>query len=835
MEKIVARLGEKFAALGMAGRCYAGVLWYSSVMNEKTEGILEFDAIRSRVACCSFSEEAKRRILAEKPLVDPDDIRRLKGFVSETVERMKSGDEEKQESLPDIGFLLPKLAVEGASLEPDEAFAIGLFVERGWTLKHWLVPPSSKDTPLRSLAETIPDCTSLAREVFRIFNKDGSLKDLPEFQEINRRIRRLAAELEAAVSRYAGNEESRRMLQSTVPSQRDGRAVLAVKANFRGRIRGIVHEVSATGQTLFIEPEDVVEKNNDILIEKRRLDAEVLRVLRELTTKIAEGREILADFHEKIIGIEIIRAKARYSKDIQGVFAKESENGARDSRIMTLKQARHPLLGRSAVPVDFSMNEGKGAVVITGPNTGGKTVSLKTVGLFALMNQSGLAVSAAEGTSLPVFDDVFADIGDEQSISQSLSTFSAHMINIAAITASASSQSLVLLDELGSGTDPEEGSAIAMAILDFLIEKRVSLIVTTHHGVLKNYGYTREYVENASVEFDSRTLSPTYRIVMGIPGESRAVDIASRNGLQAEIIAKAHSYLNEERADVSSLIAGLKRKHRELDAAAEERRQEEKRLREERRAADLKELRLRQKEVEIKSGEVGKLRKLLDESRKTLENLVREVKEREITRERTLKVKDFLNDLEKSVANEANSLDEEERTLRDQRKEHDNTAQTLADSQPPPPLVEGAEALVASYGQRGTIIRQEKNGWLVEIGSLRMTFPAEELTPVRSAQSVQKQLKPALVVADLSRGSSAVMELNLLGMRLEEALEVLQRQIDDAVLSGLKEFAVIHGKGGGVLQKGVHDFLKKDQRIADFHFSRPELGGFGRTEVALIE
>ncbi|MDR0558429.1 MAG: endonuclease MutS2 [Treponema sp.] len=802
-------------------------------MNEKTESILEFDAIRSRVACCSFNEEAKRRILAEKPCVDADGVRRLKRFVWETVGRMKSGDEEKQESLPDIKFLLPKLAVEGASLDPDEAFAIGLFVERGSILKNWLAPLSLKDTSLRQLTLDIPDCTSLAREVFRIFNKDGSLKDLPEFQEINRRIRRLASELDAAVARYAGNEESRRMLQSKAPSQRDGRAVLAVKANFRGRIRGIVHEVSATGQTLFIEPEDVVEKNNDILIERRRLDAEILRVLRELTAKIADNREILTDFHEKIILIEIIRAKARYSKDIQGVFAKESgDDACGGGRIIILKQARHPLLGHAAVPVDFIMNEGKGAVIITGPNTGGKTVTLKTVGLFALMNQSGLAVPAADGTSLPIFDGVFTDIGDEQSISQSLSTFSAHMINIAAITASASAQSLVMLDELGAGTDPEEGSAIAMAILDYLIEKRVSLIVTTHHGVLKNYGYTREYVENASVEFDSRTLSPTYRIVMGVPGESRAVDIASRNGVRAEIIAKARSYINEERADVSSLIAGLKRKHRDLDAVAEDQSQEEKRLCEERRAVDLKELRLRRKEMEIKSGEVGRLRKLLDESRRTLENLVRELKEGEITREKTLKVKDFLNDLEKSAASETNALNEEERALQDRQKERDNDVQAPASPQPPP-LVEGAEVLAASYKQRGTIIRQEKNGWLVEIGSLRIILPAEELTPATSAQGVQKQLKPALVAVDLSQRSTAVMELKVMGMRLEEAVEALQRQIDAAVLSGLKEFTVIHGKGGGVLQKGVHDLLKKDQRIADFHFSRPELGGSGRTEVVL--
>jgi DNA mismatch repair protein MutS2 len=789
-------------------------------MNEKTEGILEFGIIRSRVADCSFSEEAKRRILAEKPLVDADAVRCIKTFVAAIVDRMKSGDEEKQESLPDIGFLLPKLAVEGTSLELDEVFAIGLFVERGWILKNWLSSGKNLDSPLHSLTENIPECTNIAREVFRILNKDGSLKNLPEFQEINRRIRRLTNELEAVIARYANSEESRRILQSTVPSQRDGRAVLAVKANFRGRIRGIVHEVSSTGQTLFIEPEEVVERNNDVLIEKRRLDAEILRVLRELTAHIAEKREILAEFHEKIITIEIMRTKARYSKDSKGVFAKEGG--------IILKQARHPLLGCSAVPIDFIMNAGKRTVIITGPNTGGKTVSLKTAGLFALMNQSGLALPAAEDTSLPVFDGVYADIGDEQSISQSLSTFSAHMTNIASIIAEATSQSLVLFDELGSGTDPEEGSAIAMAILDYLIEKQVILIVTTHHSVLKNYGYTKEHVENASVEFDSRTLSPTYRIVMGIPGESRAVDIAGRNGLQAEIIRKTRSYLDEEHSDVSTLIAGLKQKHRELDTAAGERRQEENRLMEERRKSDLKELRLRQKEVEIKAGEIGKLKKLLDESRKTLENLVRELKEGEITREKTLKVKDFLNILEKNVTDEEKFLEKEEKLFQDQQKHLDQQSGPAKRSAP---LAEGSEVLVASYKQSGTVIRQEKNLWLVEIGSLRMSFPAEELT---SVQSTQKALKPALVITDLSHDSTAVLELNLLGMRLEESLEALQRQIDAAILSGLKEFAVIHGKGGGVLQNGVHNFLKNERRVADFHFSRPELGGFGRTEVTLM-
>jgi DNA mismatch repair protein MutS2 len=284
-------------------------------------------------------------------------------------------------------------------------------------------------------------------------------------------------------------------------------------------------------------------------------------------------------------------------------------------------------------------------VIITGPNTGGKTVTLKTAGLFALMNQSGLALPAAEA-ALPLFDGVYADIGDEQSLSQSLSTFSAHMTNIAAIARHAGEHSLVLLDELGAGTDPEEGSAIAMAILDHFIETQSTVILTTHHGMLKNYGYSRAGVENASAEFDRQTLSPTYRIIMGIPGESRALDIAERNGLPPALVERARSYLDKERADVSALIAGLKEKRRELEEASVSAREAEKRIEEERREADLRELSLRRREQLLKEEGAVEFRRFLLESRKTLENLVRELREGELGRDKTLAVKEFIRGLE---------------------------------------------------------------------------------------------------------------------------------------------------------------------------------------------
>ncbi|MDR2052772.1 MAG: endonuclease MutS2, partial [Treponema sp.] len=621
-------------------------------MNDKTLALLEFDAVRGAVSLCALSGEAGRVINESLPFRDSNAVAGLKRLVSAVLDRLNSGDMEPSGSIPDIAPLLPVLGVEGTVLDAEELYALGIFVERGEALGRWF-RGGGGGTELEELAAGMPDCRAVSRAVFRVLDKDGKLRDLPEFREIKRRIQALTAELEKAVARYTGNEESRRMLQSPLPSQRDGRTVLAVKANFRGRVKGIVHEVSATGQTLFVEPEDVVEKNNSIVIEQRRLEAEIRRVLRETTAALASFREDLGLFHERLVYLETIRARARYSRDSRGYFAGDSGG-------LVLVKARHPLLGSRAVPIDFAMTgagslpenaggaagDGVRAVIITGPNTGGKTVALKTIGLFALMNQFGLALPAGEGTALPVFDGIYADIGDEQSLAQSLSTFSAHIANIAAITSRVTAQSLVLLDELGSGTDPQEGGAIAMAVLDYLTGKGTRTIVTTHHEALKNYGYTRFGVENASVEFDGRTLSPTYRIVMGIPGESRAVDIASRNGLAAGIVDRARSYLEDERSDVSALIAELKRKRQELDAAQREAGEAGRRLREERRNADLRELRLRQKELELKQGGMGTFRLLLRESRKKLENLVREVKEGELSREKTLKVKEFLRELE---------------------------------------------------------------------------------------------------------------------------------------------------------------------------------------------
>jgi DNA mismatch repair protein MutS2 len=791
-----------------------------SALLQKTINLLELGVIQERLARCSMSEEAAAIIREEKPLNDCAEVVKTKAAVQAVISRINEGGEPRR-YLPSIAFLFPRLGVEGTILEIDEACAIGLFCVRCEELKKWLLP----HPVFAAMLPNAPDCGELAAAVFRVMDREGNLRDLPELRAIKRRIQRLNAALESAVSRYISNEDIRRMLQSTVPSQRDGRTVLALKANFRGRVRGIVHEVSSSGQTVFVEPEDVVEKNNEILIEQRNLDAEIRKILLSVTRLLSDNGNMLKTFHDIILSVEVLMAKARYSLETGGFFPPNEESAE-----LILRQARHPLLN-NAVPIDLNMDGNTLSLIITGPNTGGKTVALKTVGLFAMMNQLGLALPAAQGTVLPVFDCVFTDIGDEQSIGQSLSTFSAHITNIAHIITHSTSHSLVLLDELGSGTDPQEGSAIAMAILDCLIEKKARLIVTTHHGILKNYGYSRDAVENASVEFDSRTLSPTYRIITGIPGESRALDIASRNGLSPEIITKARDYLDSGYSDVSALISGLKEKHRELDTLTEKAKSEDIRLLNERRNADLKELRLRQKELELKAGLAGKLRLLLDESRKTLENLVRELREGEMTREKTLKVKEFLGELARTVDAENAALEEEEQTIADERSETTETKTGAAEFTP------GMEVFAGSAKRRGVLVRPDKksssgNTWIVEVGSLKISFPERELIP--AAPSGQPS-RPLISTVYFAAPPAVRSEINLCGMRLEEALETLRRQVDMAVLQGLKTFSVVHGKGDGILQKGVHQWLKQEPTIADYYFSSPEMGGFGRTEVIIKE
>ncbi|MCX7025606.1 MAG: endonuclease MutS2 [Spirochaetes bacterium] len=778
-------------------------------MNEHALKLLDFFRIRDDVAGYCLSDEGRERVLGSLPSGDAGTVRDLKERSGSLTVLFRGNIEPPRCSFPPIADAVRKLGKEGFALELEELYGIGIWAESFGRLAAFAAKSAYPSQSAEAVA--VPDLAPAAAVVFRIISPTGELRDLPELRKAREAVRRINVDIERATDDLRRDETIRGMLQSDLPTVRDGRTVLAVRANFKGRVKGIVHEVSSTGQTVFVEPEALVVKNNQLVEAEARYRREIARILREATAKLSLHVQAIADARVACAALDAVYARARFSYLGRGEFALDAERG------LKLLQARHPMLGSTAVPIGFELPEDARTLIITGPNTGGKTVTLKTIGLLALMNQFGLAVPTSWGTALPVFDDVFADIGDEQSIDQSLSTFSGHMKTVSAISRDASGRSLVLLDELGSGTDPEEGCAIAMALLDRFIERGSLCVVTTHHGILKNYGYTKPGVLNASVDFDRNTLSPTYRILMGIPGESRALDIALRNGVPQEIVAGARTYLDEERADVAALIRGLTEKHRELETMETDRKQRLKEAMDGQRKVDLKELRLRQKETELREQGVGDLRRLLQESRKGLENLVREIKEGQIDADKTKAVKTFIADLERTVA-------DEERIFNEAFRDAPATGASGGT------FSEGKAVIITSSRKRGVLVRRAKKGsWLVETGTLRVTLPESELAPAPAESATA----PKVSVDTVGAGPKPVFELDLRGYRFVEALQAVQAQVDGASLAGLGLFSIIHGTGEGVLGRGIHEYLKTHPAVADYHFARPEEGGFGKTVVRL--
>ena len=845
-------------------------------MDTNTLQILDYFRVRNQVASYCKSEEAKVELENRLPFTDLNTIQEHKNRSIEWQLFINSGVKNPLRGFETIKPLFKRMKVEGNALELEEIYYLGNFTKITKDVKEVFAINSTDDinknsnqnqTPLLSeIANEIPSLEVAENAIFRIIDEKGELKDLPEIRAIKQNILKIRNEIDSVIKSFTNNAELKDALQSSVPALRQDRQVLAIKANHRGKIRGIVHEVSGSGQTVFIEPDEAVRKNNELIQEEYRLQQEIKRILRELTNTLKEFTEDFQLAHEKMLVLDTSYAVARYGIETDSVFA-QTCSGEFQSPI--LKQARHPLLGAKAIPIDVEFskeaNEGRGhrVLIITGPNTGGKTVTLKTIALLSMLNQSGFPVPAKEGTMLPIFTNVFADIGDEQSLDESLSTFSGHMKNIAHALKNADNHSLILLDELGSGTDPQEGGAIAMAVLDELIKKDSFVLVTTHHGILKNYGYTHQSCTNASVEFDSETLSPTYRILMGVPGESHALDIAKRNGLPLDICQAASDYITDKKADVSALIKGLNEKHEELANIEAEVRRKEQKVNEKWRKIDLKDLRVKQKEYELREIGYKKSRDFLDESRKMLENLVRELREGEITREKTLKVKETIAKLTEAVEAEKVNLQEEKDLLVKAEAEQADKVSPVSKEIQSSSSVGAFESVTLKPGfkvtfgrnkMEGVLVGKTKNNlWTVQVGSMKFSAKESELTLLSKAPSsgvsveLDKEIPKKATDsfenygtdnrvkfgASVIHSERPVFELRLLGMRYEEAIKALQKQLDLCAIHNFKDFSVIHGKGNGVLQQAVQETLKKYTCVKEFHFARPEDGGFGKTYVTL--
>lgn len=533
--------------------------------------------------------------------------------------------------------------------------------------------------------------------------------------------------------------------------------------------------------------------------------AEVRRILRALTSEVSTRTPELGTMVQTTSLMDTYLARARYA------VQHNCRQADTTPFVIALRNARHPLLGPGVVPVSVSTARDTRVLIITGPNTGGKTVSLKTVGLLAIMHQFGMEIPAGEGSTLPLFDDVFADIGDEQSIAQSLSTFSAHVKNLSSIVKRASARSLVLLDELGAGTDPQEGIAIAMALLDYFLAAGCIVMATTHHGILKNYGATRPGAQNASMGFDRETFAPTYRILMGVPGDSHAMEIARRSGMPEGVLGAARSYLDDERTDISRLISSLAERHQKLAEAEEEHRSLEQALDEKLRVTEEKAALIREKELELRRHGLRELRDFLSAARKEWEAL------------RASGVSGGAKDFDELARGIQSRMEKEEARI-----EEDREALTPAGSFA---VREGIEVMVARTGRRGRVLRKDKGKrWIIETETLRMSVLEGELRP---AQPLPTAAAVTVSFSHAGPVDSPVLELHVRGMRVEEAMRLVEKQVDSAILHGLHEFAIVHGKGEGKLRTAVHAYLRGLSAVRDFRFSAPEEGGYGKTIVTL--
>ena len=839
-------------------------------MNKSALQEIDFYRVRDQVAAYCTTQEAKELFLQREPLTEQKQIELLKNLSREWVKYLSASRKNPVLFWEPVAPLFDVIKAKGTSLVLEQVKSLGDFVQSVNNLKQ-CITLHADDLELKNLLEQtqkLPDFTETEKLIFHIITPDGQMRNLPEIAAIRKQIASLNTKIKTILRHYTTDPKLAGVLESSVPVLRNGRQVLAVKASLQNRINGIIIDISQTAQTVYVEPQEVVLCSNELIQKENELIQVINRILAELTKDLQPSIPLFRQAHPVMLLMDTTWAAARWGNENNCTYAVPAIGEP-----PLLLKARHPLLGEKAVPIDFYFMDGKRVLIITGPNTGGKTVSLKTFALFCMLNQAGLPVLAAEGTRLPVFKELFADIGDSQDLDMSLSTFSGHMKNIAQAVTGAGKHSLVLLDELGSGTDPQEGTAIAMAVLDNLIEKKAFVLVTTHMGILKNYGYTNPLCVNASVEFDTSTLSPSYKLNMGIPGESHAIAIARKSGLPQEVVNQAKNYIATEQADVSSLIKGLNKKHQELDRIQHKARILQKEVEEKDLRIKEKELSLRRKENELKKGHQQEMHDFLIHSRRTLENLVRQLREGELTREKTLGVKQFISELEKNVERLDNKIEVEDEKLSEQEQafqkeaearkkqsgSNKKTKRKLSNAEAlnyATPVMEGVAAVTSSSKKseeerplvfepgatvtagatrnEGVLIDLARKGvWNVQFGSVKMTVKEKDLHLVKSSNSTKITPDVSYDLQSSTAEEHPVFELRLLGMRSEEAIRALEHQIDLCTLNNFPHFSVIHGKGDGILQQSVRDYLSHSPWVKSFEFAPPEDGGTGKTYVTL--
>jgi len=784
-------------------------------MHDKSLATLEYPKIIARLvdeAGFSASKDLARELT---PSPHPAEARRRLDYTTEARRlldlRPDTGVRGARDIRPQVAA-----AMREATLSPENLLDV-LATARSSAYLGRLMRRLDEGLPLLgALARDLPERPQLEARIGDSIGEDGNVLD-----SASPALRRIRSELRTAQQRLQDRlgtlvNEFRGALQEGLITQRSGRYVLPVRAEARSQVRGIVHDQSSSGATLFVEPLVIVEMNNRI----RELEAEerheVERILRELSELVATDAPYLTLAVELLAEFDLHLAKARYASLIRAGVPKITEDGT-----LRLRQARHPLLTGKVIPLDFWLTRETWMVVITGPNTGGKTVALKTVGLLCLMAQAGMHIPAEDGSELPVYENIFADIGDEQSIEQSLSTFSSHLSRIVEILREATPHSLVLLDELGAGTDPTEGSALARAILTHLLEGHIATVATTHYSELKVFAHDRPGVTNASVEFNVETLSPTYHLSIGLPGRSNALAIAARLGLSEDIIQRAREYVGSAGVEMENLLEGLQA---ERATAADERF----RLSMERAEAEYQRREAERQREETAAERVRILNDARAQARREIESVQAELA-------RLRKQARNPNLSEERLA----SLRERARRL-DERAAPTRTPARKPAAAPENEREEGALAVgdtvyVRSMGQRGELLSapDAKGEAEVQVGSLKLRVNVGDLDRLSKRQARSNETPPRIETPTRSPEEAPELQLDLRGWRVEDALEEVEAYLDNAALAGLSFVRLLHGKGTGALRQAIRQQLTRNPLVKSFASAAPNDGGDGVTIVTL--
>ncbi|MBP2663846.1 MAG: mutS2 1 [Firmicutes bacterium] len=777
---------------------------------------LEYNKIRDMLAERAGSIMARELAQELVPVKDAVQVQERLAETAEAREIMNNVPTIPLGGIRDVRATI-KRAELGAILEPHELLAIGSTLYAARRIKGFFAD-LPVETPLLSLqANQISVLRNIETIIEATVTEQGLIRDdaSSELLKLRREVKQAQSRVKEKLDSILRSSEYQKYFQDALVTMRGDRYVIPIKHEFRNNFPGIVHDQSSSGATLFIEPIAIVNLNNDI---KQLLAAEkneIERILTVVTGQIAKVADSLEENLAILAHMDFVFAKAKLSIDMRAIQPIINQQG-----YVNLIQARHPLIAAEhVVPIDVQLGRHFTTLLITGPNTGGKTVTLKTVGLFALMTQAGLFVPAAPDSEMPIIGNIFADIGDEQSIEQSLSTFSGHMTNLVGILNKISADDLVLIDEIGAGTDPSEGAALAMSILEYIHRIGAKTIATTHYSELKTFAYTRQGIENASVEFDIQTLRPTYRLLIGIPGSSNAFAISQRLGLSDKIIARAKELIHKEHTDFETVLQALEEQKKSYNARMDELTRLEQEMGKVKEKVAARERAIAEKKNTILGKAQEEAAAVIRQARRSAEEIIGELK---------------AQFSEHSGRDRQHAIENARRKLRSSSTEVDGfiiEGQEQAAELSAEAIQPGMNVYVATVKQKGEVLAVNGTTVTVQLGILKMTVAAAACRLLSESGKLKEQ--PTTKHINITMGNSAARQIDIRGMTIEEAETILDKYIDDAILSGLNEVLIIHGKGTGALRKGVTNYLENHSHIKGIRIADLNEGGTGATLARL--